>query len=136
MADGSSFDREPIDKRLREIIAESRLDARPPRAQAALEGYIEIVCDAFLMGVRSGRLTSRTWPALEAGLRACVRTYDIGLLIPTEARHIEHLLWPEHEWLAWIEELSQRQGTHMPDWSAFYAERAELDRKIEERDDG
>ena len=37
------------------------------------------------------------------------------------------------EWLAFVQRLMQRQGTRMPDWSAFYAERVELDRKIREK---
>jgi hypothetical protein len=79
-----------------------------------------------LARIQSGTFTAADWTETEAKFRRLVSAFT-DPLEPCLRSPVQL------EWIAFVEQLRQRQGTHMPDWSAFYAERDELDRKIQER---
>ncbi|HEY4309503.1 MAG TPA: hypothetical protein VGN12_08635 [Pirellulales bacterium] len=69
MADDFMTDREQIDKRVCEVLAEIKLDGHPAETRASLDQSIRNVRDVILAEVGRGKLTLLDWPEIEAILR-------------------------------------------------------------------
>jgi hypothetical protein len=107
-----------------EIYQDARQDDR-----AWLKAMADAYCKAILARTQAGALTAEEWSelALEIDLVQSVRGKGRALHRYLSALHFE--------WADFANQLATRQGTHIPDWKAFYAARNEMEERIRRRND-
>ena len=120
---GSADFTETLRQCFAEIVAAVKAGSKTELDEAEVDDQVRQQLVRIRAMVSGGKLT------IEAGADVEAVLLSLAKFFADKARRTGEVL----EWLAFVERLTQRQGTRTPDWASFYAERGELDRRIRER---
>jgi hypothetical protein len=123
MSDDLPVDWDTIKRRFIQLLDEIQQRWALPQHRTTCEAMIRNFRTAIMSRVRSGKLTQQEWRCIESHLNSAVRT--LGFSNPKSL-----------ELASFVDKRKNRQGTHIPNWNAFYAERAELEHRLHYRDEG
>ncbi len=113
-------DPEEIEKRFIELLDEIQRSPALPQTRRDCAAMVRCLRKQFMSRSRSGNLSQQDWRSIESALSSVVRNMPVSS---------PELL----EFEAFSKELQNRQGTQIPDWQEFYAQRAELEQRIRRR---
>jgi hypothetical protein len=118
---------EDLRQKLDALFAQLYLELDASDRLAIVKDYIRNIMSrvqaATLSLLDTDVLADDDWPALGLQMRQIMRALTDG-----EAPRLDT---PN---VGWMERLKNRQGTRIPDWSEFYAQREALERRIDGRE--
>jgi hypothetical protein len=124
MADDRMWNKETTKTRACEILD---LDQFLADRREALAEWVKKVREMVLEEIETGKITAANWPEMESELAETVAHMNREPFLPN-ALTLESLIFAD--------QLASRQKTRIPNWNTFYAERVELERRINEREEG
>ena len=123
MTDDPPPDWETIDRRFIQLLDDIQQRWVLPQDRTKCKAMIRSFRTGIMSCARSGKFTQQEWRWIESDLSSLVK--NLGFSNSASL-----------EFASFVEMLKNRQGTYIPDWNTFYAERAELERRLDERADG
>jgi hypothetical protein len=120
MTDDLPPDWETIDRRFIQLLEEIQQRWARPQDRTECEAMIRSFRTGIMSRIRSGKLTQQEWRWIESDLSSLVG--NLGFSNPESL-----------ELASFVDKLKNRQGTQSLDWQTFYAQRADLERRLDKR---